>query len=500
MYRIFVGGLLMEANSFNPVNATREDFTCMLEGKELETLRGTAIEVGGVYHYLEQQTDVEIVPGFYAQACTTGPVRADEFTYLSGRLLDGLKEAENLDGVFLILHGAMQSEVIDDCEGYILSEVRKIVGPDIPICSTFDFHAMMTKEMMQNLDGASSYLTFPHTDHMEAAIRTATCLLELVRTGKRAHKVCHRIPMIMSTENSSNLHGPLVPALHKFRELLAEDGVIGGTFSMAQPWMDSKEMGCSLSAFVLNEEQVDDVSKKLDEILTYIWDKRFEFYPPMPKLDEAMERIQEMKQPVMLVDYGDCPNAGGSCDSSAVLKALLKADLPYQSALMILDEQSTLQAQAVGEGNRGVFQIGGFGKPGAFNERISVEAEVIKVTPDPFVHIGPLQKGYVSKPGMRALVRSGNVNIVLCKQSCYPHDRNLFISMGIDPADMGIISMRSTHSFLSCYDGVYGSWLYVDTPGFSERDLRGLPFERCARPIFPLDEDVPFSLIDVVVG
>ena len=283
MYRIFIGGLLMEANSFNPVFSTRETFTCTLEGKELGQMKGTALEMGGVFDTLERQADVEIVPGFYAQACTSGPVKGSEFTYLSQRLFGSLSAAGEVDGVLLVLHGAMQSEDIDDCEGYIISKVREIVGADVPVCASFDFHALITTEMVQGLDGASGYFTYPHIDHFETGVRACGALLDLLRSGKDTYKICHRIPMIMSCENSNTIDSPMVPAMNMFQELLGSKGVCSGSIFMAQPWLDSPELGCSVCVFARGEENRQAITEKIDEILAYLWENRELFYPPMPK-------------------------------------------------------------------------------------------------------------------------------------------------------------------------------------------------------------------------
>lgn len=500
MYRIFIGGLLMEANSFNPVYSTRETFTCMLEGETLHQMRGTSLEMGGVFDTLEKQPDVEIVPGFYAQACTSGPIKGEEFTYLSQRLFQSLRDAGKVDGVLLVLHGAMQSETVDDCEGYIISQVRALVGADVPVCASFDFHALLTTQMMQGLDGASGYFTYPHIDHFETGVRACDSLLELLRCGEKTYKICHRIPMIMSCENSNTIDSPMVPAMDMFQKLLHSAGVCSGSIFMAQPWLDSPELGCSICIFARGEENRQRITEKIDAILTYLWNARSSFYPPMPKIDEALKRIQDMKKPVILVDYGDVPNAGSTGDGTVVLDALLKADLQEPSVVVVADQESTDLAERVGVGNEALFHIGGFGAAGEYNQRIPVKATVLRLEPAPFVHLGPAQKGLVSDPGMRALLKSGNVYIILCRRVCISHDQNMLLTMGLDPKEMSIISMRATHSFMSTYAGIYGSWIYVDTPGCSTRNVKDLPFEHCLRPIYPLDDLRELCIIDVLAA
>ncbi len=501
MFHVFVGGIHMETNSFNPVYSTQQTFTCRLEGRELETMRGTSLELGGVYSCLDAAEDVRIIPGFFAQAHASGPVSDSDFAAMNQILFDRLTQAGHVDGVLLVLHGAMQSQSIDDCEGYLAKRVRSMVGPDVPIYASLDFHALITKDMMQNLDGIEGYHTYPHVDHSDTGRRAAQSLLRQMRTGARPYKpykLCKRIPMIMSCENSNTIDSPMVPAMDMVKDLLREDGILSGSTFMTQPWLDSPELGCSICIFATDTQKRAHYAERMDRVLRRIWESRELFYPPMPTIREALAGIGSMRKPVMLVDYGDVPNAGGTGDSTVMLKALLEADLPYPSVVVVADEQSTDRAAEVGEGNTAEFSIGGFGAPGEFNARIPVTAKVLLLNPEPFVHLGPAQKGFISRPGMRALLQCGNTYIILCRQVCQSHDQNILLTMNLNPADMGVICMKATHSFMSCYAGVMGSWMYVDTPGYSTRDLKTLPYKKCRRPIFPLDDIKEFTINEVI--
>lgn len=485
--KIFLGGLHMEANSFTPVPATRETFTTWLEGSQMESMRGTSLELGGVYARLDQEDDLTVIPGFFAQACSSGPVRAEDFMEMSGKFFDAARRAGPVDGVLLVLHGAMQSETVDDCEGYLLSGIRDIFGPDVPVCASFDLHALMTEEMLEALDGCAGYHTYPHTDHYETGWRAAEHLLQLMNGGQRPRKFLRRIPLIMSCENSNTIDSPIVPAMEQLQVILEREDVLSGSLFLTQPWLDSPDLGCSMVLF-LREDAGDGAEKLAGQILDYIWDNRRRFYPPMPDIRQALELCRDMPRPVCLVDFGDVPNAGSTGDGTAVLKALLEARLPYPSVVVVADGESARQAMEMGEGARGLFHVGGSDIPGAFNCRVPIQAEILKLTEEPFVHLGPAQKGFISRPGIRALLRRENVYIILCEHVCVSHDRNILLTMGLEPAEMGIIAMRATHSFMSCYAGVMGSWLYADTPGYSTRNLKSLPFRRCKRPIYPLDE------------
>lgn len=71
---------------------------------------------------------VELLPGLYAAATPSGMVSREA----AEEILNGLVQSvpQNMDGLLLLLHGAMVSEQYPDMEGEILARIREAVGPD----------------------------------------------------------------------------------------------------------------------------------------------------------------------------------------------------------------------------------------------------------------------------------------------------------------------------------------------------------------------------------
>lgn len=87
---------------------------------------------------LAERDGHEIVEGICAEAQPSGPTIRAVYESLRDEILGKLEAAQPLDGVLLLLHGAMVAEGYDDCEGDLLSRVRAIVGPEVPIAATLD--------------------------------------------------------------------------------------------------------------------------------------------------------------------------------------------------------------------------------------------------------------------------------------------------------------------------------------------------------------------------
>ena len=73
------------------------------------------------------------------------------------------------------------------------------------------------------------------------------------------------------------------------------------------------------------------------------------------------------------------------------------------------------------------------------------------------------------------------------------YDRSFFYAHGQDPKDFDSVVVKSPH----CQHHMYADWcsrmVLVDAPGSSSANLRYLGHQRCPRPIFPLDANVPFT-------
>ena len=82
----------------------------------------------------------------------------------------------SLDGIVLVLHGAMVCNSFPDVEGEILRRMREKVGI-IPISADLDLHANFSQEMAENGTIFTGYRENPHTDARAAGERAAVLYL-----------------------------------------------------------------------------------------------------------------------------------------------------------------------------------------------------------------------------------------------------------------------------------------------------------------------------------
>src|SRR6185312_6388432 len=240
--------LIQESNSFSPVRGDLALFRagCLRYDEDsLRGLAGTRTELGGCIAAASRH-GVELVPTLAAWAASGGPMRQPDFEQLAEEFLARVRVAGRVDGVLLALHGAWVSEGQEDADGWLLAEVRRLVGADVPVVVTLDFHANITRRMVANADALVGFRTYPHVDMYETGERAMELLLELLRTGCRPRMVCRKAPMIVPPENMQTTDGPVAAVMREIVAAEADAGVLSASLFVVQPWLDVAELGATV--------------------------------------------------------------------------------------------------------------------------------------------------------------------------------------------------------------------------------------------------------------
>ena len=166
--RIALGGISHETNTYADAITGPTDLGrfAVLRGDQLLDVRGTATFMAGFLDGCEG-IGADPVPTLWAWAGPSGTVTAEAFATLRDDFLERLTTALPVDAVALDLHGAGVVEGIDDLEGNLAAEVRRVVGPDVPIVAALDLHGNITEQMVETLDAFFGNQLYPHTDGRE---------------------------------------------------------------------------------------------------------------------------------------------------------------------------------------------------------------------------------------------------------------------------------------------------------------------------------------------
>ncbi len=111
----------------------------------------------------------KVAEGLATFAMPAGTTLRSVYESFRDEMLDELRAAMPVDGVLLMMHGAMVAQGYDDCEGDVTARVREIVGPDVPIGVELDLHCHLTDTLIDNADAVITFKEYPHTDPPERA-------------------------------------------------------------------------------------------------------------------------------------------------------------------------------------------------------------------------------------------------------------------------------------------------------------------------------------------
>ncbi|MEZ4499095.1 MAG: M81 family metallopeptidase [Thermomicrobiales bacterium] len=499
--RVAIAEFKQETNTFVPRSTTLEDFRLwhLWYGEEvIDGLQGTNAEIDGFLRVLNG-AGVEPVPLLATFAMSGGRVTDDAYQQLLGELLVAIEQAGPLDGVLLALHGAMATESYDSADGRTLAAVRQLVGPDVPVVASYDLHANLTAEMASNATALVGFKTSPHIDQRDTGERAARVMTRILVEGARPAMAFVKVPMIAPASiHVHHLPGPF-KRLQDATKTLEGGAVLSANVATVQPWLDIDEMGFATVVVTDNDPEL--AAELACSLANQAWEERHAFMEiDLTGPDEAIRlALAEPEGPVVLSDCADGTGAGSPGDATAVIAALLQANPDRPAYVFVRDEDAAAAAIAAGVGNEVTLDVGGR-VDNVFNAPVRINGTVAFAGPASFRFGGEGYTGVEQEMGPSAVVRVGNVYILIVSTSVMTVDPELYRAVGLEPAEAQIVVVKSHIQFRAGYAGLAKKIILLDSPGMSRDHLESLPWRRVPRPIFPLDRETEFTCQPAVFG
>lgn len=478
MMRAVVAQLSHEGNAFNPIKTKQSDFV-VLRGEDISgQLTGSGSVIGGILEACSAN-DVQVTPTLAANAPPSGVVEHSVFEAFSDEIVRVALE-QTPDFVILDLHGAMVTDQVSDCEGALLKRLRHNVGSDCTIAAGLDLHAYLTDEMLDSADILTACKKNPHIDLNQTGQRAVELALAFHRGDIQASFAIARLPMLLAG-NTETGSGPLRDA-HALAEraVKSDPQLLDVSIFNCQPFLDVPNP--SQAVLTLANGATKHATELSSEIAQLIWKRRYEFKNNFPDIETGFQTIQSEVQnrPFVVSDYGDRTFAGATGDSAEILNyAVLKAP-ELLGAIPILAPDAVQTAQRAGVGASIEVALGGF-ITDSF-DRITYEAEVVRLWGGAFELKGPMLSGQPASVGAAAILRIGNVNVIAISNSGYTHDVGFFEGAGLDVRDHDYIVVKSGNHFQLSFDGI-ATPLKLDTPGVGQYSPGKFHVTRA--PVFP---------------
>lgn len=488
MVRILVAECMQEISSFNPLPSDYANFRVQ-RGAEMLQQRGMNTPLGGALAVFEKRTDVELALTYGARASSAGILSADGWKRLSSECLAAIaEEAKDVDAVYFSLHGAMAAQTDLDPEGHLLTELRNMVGPNVPIVTSLDLHAILTEKMIANIDGITMFHTYPHVDLGDTGERAARLLLEIIE--RKLKPAIVRVPIPALTRGDENItktgcYGDLI----RQTQLLERNGTaLAAGILIGNPFTDVPELGSQVVATVL-PEGIDAASGEVIRIAEAFWDQRRLMQAKLISIEEAVEQARYMKGPLAFTDAADATSSGASGDSNLIIAGLMAGGYRGTVLAPIVDAPAAAAAHKAGVGATIDVTLGGTIDPARFPP-LRVKAKVKTLTD------GQARLETMRLPvdgGPTAVLTFDSFTVMVLSKSARLFDRSLFFASGLQPRDFDLVVIKSPHAEYEMFDAWVEKNFNVDVPGATSANLPTLGHTICRRPMYPLELDATFE-------
>jgi microcystin degradation protein MlrC len=487
MRRLLIVECMQEISSFNPLPSHYENFY-IERGEELYAQRGLNTSIGGALEVFEATPKVTLVPAMGARAGSAGLLAAESWRRLSSEILDAVEtRIAGVDGIYVSLHGAMGADGELDPEGYLLTEIRRMAGGDTPIVISLDLHGILTDRMLRQIDGLALYHTYPHVDFADTGRRAARLLLDLLGGARKPVIARAVIPALVRGDELITRTGCYGDLIRECQRIERDGTAMAAGIMIGNPFTDVPELCSQVLVMTDGDEGV--ARREAERLAGEFWPQRFRMQGKLIPLDRAVAQAATIDGPVIFTDAADATSSGATGDSNVILKAL--RDVGYRKRVLaqIVDPQAAAAAHKAGVGATIDTTLGGFYDVRRF-EPMHVRAEVQLLSNGR----SQLETMKISlDAGPTAVLIFENFTVVVLSRTVSLFDRAMYYSNGLDPQDFDLIVVKSPHTEHHMYDAWVEKNFNVDAPGATSANLKSLGHTICARPMYPLDENVEFT-------
>lgn len=418
----------------------------------------------------------ETVPLLWASATPSAEVTEEAFEHICSWMLDLLRSAGPVDAVYLDLHGAMVCTHLDDGEGELLRRVRALIGEQVPLIASLDFHANVTDRMMEQSTALVCYRTYPHVDMEETGRRAAQLCRQILERGSRPiYKSIAKFSYLIPLAWQSTLTDPMRRLIDASEECeYLDDQVISVSLAAGFALADIPECGPAVIAYAETQEAADEAVAILARLGA---EAEFEFAGALYSPDEAVALAMSMPGPVVLADTQDNPGAGGTSDTVGLLHSLIEGQAKNAVLAALYDPLVASAAHEAGEGAEIEVSIGAnSGNP----KETPVKAlfHVKALGNGQFIGTGPFYLGCKMDLGLMALLEHKGVEVVVSSRRQQAADQAILRHLGIKPEQKQILALKSSVHFRADFGPLAAHIMLVESPGMNVANPRALPYKR----------------------
>jgi len=468
--RIAFARIAQETNALSPVSTELADFAVLhdLEGDALLRAATDGPEVAGMFRRAElagfvraaraRAAEIEPVPILSAWAASGGPLGARCFEALEARLVDGLRRAGPLDGMYFCLHGAMGARGIADPEARLLRAARSVIG-GAPLVVSHDLHGNLTRARVDAADAIVAYQTNPHRDHARVGRKAGRIAIGMVLGELRPQVAWRSLPMILGGGKTIDFLSPMRAVFRRMRRVeRAGDALAASTF-MVHPWNDDPGLGWS--TLVVADRDAAAADRIADELAELCWERRYAQPPAFASPAEAIAaaraaRFRRRLGCVTMADASDVVTAGAPGDSTHLLRALVEHADGMLAYAAIRDPRAIVALWHRAAGDAVELAIGGTLDP-AHSPPLLVRGTIASKHD---------RRGF----GRTVVLAVAGVRVVITEGPAIVMRPSFYTEVGLDPWRADIVVVKNFFPFMMFFLPYSRKTLFVKTRGVTDFD------------------------------
>ena len=425
---------------------------------------------------------IKLIEGTATWAEPSGLINAKTWDYLKKKILNEVKSAGKLDIVLLGLHGAMISSNCIDCEGDLIKNVRKIIGPEVIIGVTFDPHSHLSNKCINNVNIINVFKYFPHTDFVNTARDCIKFSIKAYNKSIKPEFSVFDVKMITIMPTSKE---PMKSFVDKIKKLEKNKNIL--SISIIHGFMagDSPDLGTKVLVTTNNNKKYGD--KLSNDLGMELFDMRKKLAPKTHSVNTSLIRAKNLsrkyKKPVIISDMWNNPGGGVPGDSTILIKRAISMKLKNIALGSIWDPEAVKLCHAAGE--KKIINLS-FGSKISSNETpVKKKILVKKIVKNSFQKFG---KSLVPM-GDCACIYFDDIEIVLSSNRSQTFSTDVFSKLGIKISEKDIIIVNSTNHFYDSFYPHVSNIIYASVNGIYPNNPKQTTYKKLKREIWPIIEN-----------
>ena len=435
-----------------------------------------------------EKAGIEVIPSIYARSNKSGIMALSAYRSIENAFVTAVKDHINeIDGIFLFLHGASEVQEIGSADHAILRAIRKITGPYLPIAVVCDPHGNLCQEYVDHATIIRSYRESPHTDIEETVRKVCGMLIDQMEHPTGIHPVYRKLPLILGGEQSVSADEP-VKSINAFMDEMEKDErILSASWHVGYIRHDTDVAGCGIVVIPSDQKYQKFAEEKADELAEYVWVRRHDFHYTglTAEPEEALKMALECEQgPVFLTDSGDNVTSHSRGANTVILRQVLALKDLKKKVLFasIMDDTAYRKLAGHAEGDQVHLSLG------RNYDELSAPVE-LDVTLKKLSRMeGNFLIGETGDYGGCALVHviGTPIDIIVAENNhCYTEHHH-FIAAGADWNLYDVCVVKLGYAFPELLKAGAKCIMSL-TDGDTVQDITRIPFKRIMRPMYPID-------------